>query len=189
MFGIVDTGKGWHSQVCPRAIGGITTWHMMIHSLSLPAVTYIRMKELPPFHHGPTSSFLHYQPVQSPPIGPELICAAGQLFIRDDPSVTPLGLSFTKCVRLFYPQCGTSILFEMLSPSVEFWKPVLGRALAMDWMSRVIFLEAAFCIAGNLSVYVGRGYPPPCACKQGIGVANIIIYEATHDRKNTMRSS
>ena len=27
MFGKVDTGKGWHSQVCPRAIGGITTCH------------------------------------------------------------------------------------------------------------------------------------------------------------------
>ena len=25
MFGTVDTGKGWHSQVCPCAIGGIAT--------------------------------------------------------------------------------------------------------------------------------------------------------------------
>ena len=29
MFGTVDTGKGWKSQVCPRAIGGITTCHKM----------------------------------------------------------------------------------------------------------------------------------------------------------------
>ena len=40
MFGTVDTGKGWKSQVCPRAIGGITTCHKMRHSLSLPTVTY-----------------------------------------------------------------------------------------------------------------------------------------------------
>ena len=40
----------------------------------------------------------------------------------------------------------------------------------MEWVSRVIFLEAAICIGGNLSVYVGRGYPRS-AYKQGIGVA------------------
>ena len=38
MFGTVDTDKGWNSQVCPRAIGGITTGHKMRHSLSLPTV-------------------------------------------------------------------------------------------------------------------------------------------------------
>ena len=42
------------------------------------------------------------------------------------------------------------------------WKPVLGRALAMEWVSRVIFLEAAICVAGNLSVNAGRGYPRKC---------------------------
>ena len=31
------------------------------------------------------------------------------------------------------------------------WKPVLVRSLAMERMSRVIFLEAAICFAGNLS--------------------------------------
>ena len=39
---------------------------------------------------------------------------------------------------------------------------MLGRPLAMEWVSRVIFLEAAICVAGNLSVYVGRGYPRQC---------------------------
>ena len=38
MFGLVDTGKGWNSQVCPRAIEGTTTCHRMRHSLSLPTV-------------------------------------------------------------------------------------------------------------------------------------------------------
>ena len=85
-----DTGKGWHSQLCPRAIGGINTFHNMIHSLSLPTVTYICMRELPHFHHGPTTSFLYSQPIQTPPGGPGFICAAGQVFIWDDPSVTPL---------------------------------------------------------------------------------------------------
>ena len=89
-FGTVDTGKGWHSQVCPRAIGGISTCHKMIHSLSLPTVTYICMRALPHFHHGTTTSFLHSQPIQTPPSGPGLICAAGQVFVWDDPSVMPL---------------------------------------------------------------------------------------------------
>ena len=41
MFGTVDTGKGWNSQVCSRAIVGITTCHKMRHSMSLPTVTCI----------------------------------------------------------------------------------------------------------------------------------------------------
>ena len=45
---------------------------------------------------------------------------------------------------------------------------MLGRALAMEWVSRVIFLEAAICVAGNLSVY---GVIPASANRQGIGVA------------------
>ena len=48
---------------------------------------------------------------------------------------------------------------------------MLGRALAMECVSRVIFLEAAICVAGNLSAYVGRGLIPASAYKQGIGVA------------------
>ena len=47
---------------------------------------------------------------------------------------------------------------------------MLGRALAMEWVSRVIFLEAAICVGGNLSAYMGRGYPAS-AYKQGIGIA------------------
>ena len=39
---------------------------------------------------------------------------------------------------------------------------MLGRALAMEWVSRVIFLEAAIFVAGNVSAYVGRGYPRQC---------------------------
>ena len=39
---------------------------------------------------------------------------------------------------------------------------MLGRALAMEWMYRVIFLEAAICVASNLSAYVGKGYPHQC---------------------------
>ena len=35
VFGTVDTGEGWYSQVCPRVIGGITTCHKMRHS-SMP---------------------------------------------------------------------------------------------------------------------------------------------------------
>ena len=35
VFGTVDTGEGWYSQLCPRVIGGITTCHKMRHS-SMP---------------------------------------------------------------------------------------------------------------------------------------------------------
>ncbi len=69
-----DTGKG--SQLCSIAIGGIPTDHKMIHSLSLPTVTYICMGELQHFHHSPTTSFLHFQPIQAPPSGSGLVCAA-----------------------------------------------------------------------------------------------------------------
>ena len=34
-----------------------------------------------------------------------------------------------------------------------------GRALVMKWMYDLNFLETAICITGNLSAYVGRGYP------------------------------
>ena len=47
---------------------------------------------------------------------------------------------------------------------------MLGRALAMEWVSRVIFLEAAICVGGTLSAYVGAAIPAR-AYKQGIGVA------------------
>ena len=36
------------------------------------------MGELPHFHHDPTTSFLHSQPIETPPSGSGLICAAGQ---------------------------------------------------------------------------------------------------------------
>ena len=48
---------------------------------------------------------------------------------------------------------------------------MLGRALAMEWVSRVIFLEAGICVGGNISAYVGRGYPRQYIYKHGIGVA------------------
>ena len=48
---------------------------------------------------------------------------------------------------------------------------MLGRVLAMGWMTLygVNLLEAAICVTGNLSAYMGRGYPAS-AYKQGIGV-------------------
>ncbi len=158
MFGAVDTGKSWHSQVCPRAIGGITTCHKIRHSLSLPTVTYICVRELPHFHHGPTSSFLHSQPIQTPPSG----SLAKRYF-----GIIPLSRhSVDRSPWAFHSSSHNAVrasCFEVLSASVESRrKPVLGRALAMEWMSQIIFLEAAISIAGDLSVYVGRGYTRQC---------------------------
>ena len=75
VFGTLDICK-----VCPRAIRDFATGHGMICSLSLPTVAYICMRELPRFHHGPTSSCLHSQPIQAPLSEPGLICIAGQVF-------------------------------------------------------------------------------------------------------------
>ena len=36
---------------------------------------------------------------------------------------------------------------------------MLGRVLAMEWVYGVNLLEAAIGVTGNLSAYVGRGYP------------------------------
>ena len=69
---------------------GASTRHKMRHSLSLPTVTCICMRALPHCYNGPTTSFLHSQPIQTPPSGTGLIGAAGQVFIWDDTSVTPL---------------------------------------------------------------------------------------------------
>ena len=46
---------------------------------------------------------------------------------------------------------------------------MLGRVLAVEWMYGVNLLEASICVTGNLSAYVGGGYPAS-AHKQGIGV-------------------
>ena len=86
VFGTCDTSDGWNSQVCPCAIGGINTCHKMRHSMSLPTVTYICMGELTHFHHGPTTSFLHSHPIQTPPSGPGLNCAAVQVLISTCPA-------------------------------------------------------------------------------------------------------
>ena len=32
---------------------------------------------------------------------------------------------------------------------------MLDKVLAMEWVSRVLFLEAAICVTGKLSAYVG----------------------------------
>ena len=80
----VGTARSVHVQ-----LGASTLCHKMRHIL-YTTVTYNCMGELPHFHHGPTSSFLHSQPIQTPPSGPGLICAAGQVFVWDDHSVTPL---------------------------------------------------------------------------------------------------
>ena len=46
---------------------------------------------------------------------------------------------------------------------------MLGRALAMEWMPLINFLEAGIWITSNLSKYVG-GAIPASAYKQGIGI-------------------
>ena len=75
--------------------------HKMRHSLCLTTVTYICMRELPHFHHGPTLSFLYSLPIHPPPSRPGLTCIVGQVFIWDDPSVTTLDL--TAHVEMGYP--------------------------------------------------------------------------------------
>ena len=47
---------------------------------------------------------------------------------------------------------------------------MLGRALAMEWMSRVIFLEAAICDTAATFRRMWGGAIPASAYKLGIGV-------------------
>ena len=103
----------------------------MRHSLSLPTVTYICMGELPHFHHGPTSSFLHSQPIQTPPSGPGLICVAGQVFIWDDHATQ---LIFHQGLHSSTHYMVLATFFEVLSASVE------PRKLFLDW---------SLCLAGH----------------------------------------
>ena len=148
MFGTVDTGKGWRSQVCPRAIGGIDTCHKMRHSLPLPTVTYICMGELPHFHHGPTTSFLHSQPIQTPPSGPLAKCSFGMIPLSHH--------SVDRSPRAFHSSTKYNVVrascFEVVRASVE---------------SRKLFLDGSLCLAGkgvtmhrciDASRYLGRRY-------------------------------
>ena len=136
------------------------------------------MGELPYFHHSPTTSFLHSQPIQAPPIGPGLVCAAGQMFIWDDPSKLSRH-SIDRSPRAFRSSTHNVVrafCFEVLSASVE---------------SRKLFLDVSMCLAGHwpwsgclgssswrqrsaLAATFRRmwgGAIPASAYKQGIGVA------------------
>ena len=133
MFGTVDTGKGWESQVCPRAIRGITTCHKMRHSLSLPAVTYICMGVLPHFHHSRqrpfcTLSRFKLLPVDQGSSVPLAKCSFGMIPLSRhsvDRSPRAFHSSIHNVVR--------SSCFEVLSASVE---------------SRKLFLDGSLCLAG-----------------------------------------
>ena len=39
---------------------------------------------------------------------------------------------------------------------------MLGRAMAMEWMSGTNFMEAAICVTGNLSAHMRMGYHRQC---------------------------
>ena len=126
MFGSVDTGKGWHSQVCPRVIGSITTYHKIIHSMSVPTVTHICMRELPHFHHSPTSSQVDQD--SSVPLAK---CSFRMI---------PLSRhSVDRSPRVFHSSTHYAVRaswfsFEVLSVSVE---------------SRKTFLDGSLCLAGR----------------------------------------
>ena len=130
------------------------------------------MRELPHFHHGLTTSFLHHQPIQTPPSGPGLICAAGQVFISDDPSVTPLSWLFTKGVHSPTKIVVRASCFEVFSASqygcfwmeacawqgvghgLDVWDQLLGGGSDLRyWQS--------FCMLGEAI--------PASAYKQAIG--------------------
>ena len=137
------------------------------------------MRELPHFHHGPTPSFLHSQPIENPPSGQGLICAADQMFIWDDPSFTPLSYFIDRSPRAFHSTTHNVVresCFEVLRASVESIK---------------LFLDGSLCLAGRwpwsgclgpsswrqrsalLAIFLRMwgGAIPASACKQGIGVA------------------
>ena len=58
---MVGNARSTHEQL------GTSPCHKMRHSLSLPRVTYICMRQLLNFRYGPSSSFLYSRPIQTPP--------------------------------------------------------------------------------------------------------------------------
>ena len=166
MFGTVDTGKGWKSQVCPRAIGGITTCHKMRHSLSLPKS-----------HTSVWESFQIFIIVRQRPF---CTLSRFKLLQVDQGSFVPLAKcsfgmiplsrhSVDRSPRAYHFHSSThnvvrASCFELLSASVE---------------SRKLFLDGSLCLAGHwpwsgclgssswrqrsaLAAYMGRGYPRQC---------------------------
>ena len=99
----------------------------MIHSsLSLRTVTY--------FNRDPTSSLLCSQPIQTPPSGPVLICAAGNCSFGMIPL---LRHSVDRSLRVFHFSTHNVVpasCFEVLSVSIE---------------SRNLFLAGSLCLAGR----------------------------------------
>ena len=101
------------------------------------------MRKLPHCHHGPTSSFLHSPPIQSPPNGPGFICAAGQMLIWD--VISQSRHSVDRSPRAFHFSTHNVVrasCFEVVSASVGSIKLFMGRSL---------------CLAGrwSWSVYLG----------------------------------
>ena len=117
VFGTVDTGKGSNSQVCERAIGGITTCHKMRHT--------VRHSLRHLYERASTFSswpFLHSRPIQTPPSGPGLICATGHVFIWDDPSVTPLSRYFHSSIHnMWYEHLVLRCKVLLLNQESCFW--------------------------------------------------------------------
>ena len=140
VFGTVVNGKGCDSQVWPRAIGGNNTCHKMRHNLSLTTVTYICMREHPHFHHGPTSSFLHYQPIQTPPSG----LGSPVPLVKSSFGIIPLSRhSVDRSPRAFHSSTHNVVRassFEVLNASVE--------------SRKLLFLDGILCFATRFGATV-----------------------------------
>ena len=76
------------------------------------------------------------------------LCRATQLIVHQG--------RYTPLPTMWYLFWGVKC-FCWIKKDVSEWKHVVGRALAMEWVYRVIFLDASICIAGNLS----EGLSPP----------------------------
>ena len=173
MFGTVDIDKCWYSQVCPVAIGGIITCHKMRHRGLVCLYPQSRLFE--------TASTFSLWPdiVLSVLSADKLTRGSSVPLAKCSFGMIPLSRhSVDRSPRVLHSSTHNVVrasCFEVLSACVKtrscFWMEVcVSRALAMAWMCGSNFLEAAICVAGNLSAYVGRGYPAS-AYKQGIGVS------------------
>ena len=108
-------------------LGASPHCHKMIHSLSLPTVTYICTGELPHFHHSPTTSFLHSQPIQTPPSGP----GAPVPLVKCSFGMIPLSRhSVDRSPRAFHSSTHNMV-----------------RASCFE--SRKLFLDGSMCLAGR----------------------------------------
>ena len=121
---------------------------------------YMCMKELPNVYHGPTSSFLHSQPIHNPPSGPGpsvplAKCSFGMIPLSPCHAIQLIvhrGCS-TPLPTMWYENIVLIAFVESRKLFPDGSMCLGGRSLAMEWMSVINFCDLRywqpFCVCGE----------------------------------------